>query len=138
MIGCSGGVSTATVLAIVSGGLSPAAPPNIAHIQVSTANGQTVLTWTQSLNASVPADAAILAQTPAVKFYLAPPGITSVSNSDMANMAEGSSVLAPSVMSSQCNNVGFGGSLVASWSILNNNLLAATVTLQHSKAWCVP
>ena len=125
----SGGVYEAIV---TSTGLLPASSTrrrlSISDSTVVLESAQVTMIWSEVLTSSI-SDATVVIGTSDVM-----PPITSTPGSIPISYQSSTSTLIPSPVSASCSNIALDSHMSMSWSIIDNTLLRATVTLD-SLAW---
>lgn len=117
-------------------GLRPCEDVVILGGDVTQSGGCTIMEWTQGLGARE----AIFGMTGKgiLAYYIGNSNtLPSPAHWHDASYKADSVSLNPSTLSAQCSNVQLGSGLVASWQVLNRNMVDVTVTLQNRQAWWV-
>jgi hypothetical protein len=103
---------------------------------VALLDGNTVMTWTQTLDSAVPSDVTFAQSGMAsISYYVGDDPVLPASGPVVYHSS--SANLAPSIVTKSCSNIALGTDLKATWTILNGDTLSITVTLKQLKAWWV-
>jgi hypothetical protein len=115
-------------------GLKPCDDIVVLDGDVTQSGGCTIMEWTQELGVRE----ALFGMTGKgiLAYYVGTSNTLPASAQWHDTMYKADSVsLNPSTLSAQCSNVQLGSGLVASWQVLNRDMLSVTVTLPNRQAW---